>query len=80
VTPERGDQMEALARIAEAAGHTVTPSEGSLVIQAPTAYAAQLNRSAMQAGITLVEIKSHQATLEDTFLSMIGEPDSEGGQ
>ncbi|MDQ2960272.1 MAG: ABC transporter ATP-binding protein [Candidatus Dormibacteraeota bacterium] len=80
VVPERADQVESLARIAAAGGHVVTPDQGGLLVSAPKIYAGELNRLAMQAGITLVEIRSRQATLEDSFLSMIGDADGQGGQ
>jgi ABC-2 type transport system ATP-binding protein len=71
VRPERADQMEVVERIALSRGYAVTRRDGALQIAAPSEFAAALNRSCMAAEVTLVEIHSMQATLEESFLTMI---------
>jgi ABC-2 type transport system ATP-binding protein len=71
VRPERVDQLEIVERIALAKGYVVTRSDGTVHVAAPPDFAAALNRSCMAAGVTLVELHSVQATLEDSFLTMI---------
>jgi ABC-2 type transport system ATP-binding protein len=72
VRAERDDQLEAVAGIAAKAGHTVTRDDGRLHIGANSDYAATLNRECMNAGITLIELHHVQATLEESFFSLIG--------
>jgi len=71
VRPERVDQLETVERIALAKGYVVTRSDGTVHVAAPPDFAAALNRSCMAAGVTLVELHSVQATLEESFLTMI---------
>jgi ABC-2 type transport system ATP-binding protein len=71
VRPERADQLEIVERIAQAKGYAVTRSDGTVHVAAPPDFAAPLNRSCMAAGVTLVELHSVQATLEESFLTMI---------
>jgi ABC-2 type transport system ATP-binding protein len=71
VRPERVDQLEIVERIAQAKGYVVTRSDGAVHVAAPADFAAALNRSCMAAGVTLVELHSVQATLEESFLTMI---------
>jgi ABC-2 type transport system ATP-binding protein len=71
VRPERVDQLEIVERIALAKGYVVTRSDGTVHVSAPPDFAAALNRSCMAAGVTLVELHSVQATLEESFLTMI---------
>jgi aminoglycoside phosphotransferase (APT) family kinase protein len=46
---------------------------GRARVAAPPAFAGELNRLAMQAGATLVELHQVQTTLEESFLQIIGE-------
>jgi ABC-2 type transport system ATP-binding protein len=71
VRPERVEQLEIVERIAQTKGYAVTRSDGTLHVAAPGDFAAALNRSCMAAGVTLVELHSVQATLEESFLTMI---------
>ncbi len=71
VRSERTDQLEIVERIALAKGYVVTRSDGTVHVAAPPDFAAALNRSCMAAGVTLVELHSVQATLEESFLTMI---------
>jgi ABC-2 type transport system ATP-binding protein len=49
-----------------------TVHDGTILVVAPPEVAATINRECAQAGITLVELHHEQATLEESFLSMIG--------
>ena len=71
VRPERVEQLEIVERIAQTKGYAVTRSDDTLHVAAPGDFAAALNRSCMAAGVTLVELHSVQATLEESFLTMI---------
>jgi ABC-2 type transport system ATP-binding protein len=70
VAAEHPAGLATLASLLRGLGRTVRTSNGRLHIDAPASFAAELNRTAMSAGITLVEIGIHRATLEDTFLAM----------
>jgi len=71
VRPERADQLEATQRIAAKYGDC-TLHEGTLHVIAAEEVAAAINRDCVQAGITLIELHHEQATLEESFLSLIG--------
>ena len=70
--PERADQLEPLAALIRAAGHIVHINDDTLAVAADGTWAAQLNRLAMQAGITLVHLSEHRATLEEAFFHLVG--------
>jgi ABC-2 type transport system ATP-binding protein len=70
VATEHPADMARLASLLRSQGRSARTSDGRLHIDAPAEFAAELNRAAMAAGITLVEIGMHRATLEDTFLAM----------
>ena len=71
VRPERDDQLEIVERIAQAKSYATTRSDGTVHVAFPPDFAAALNRSCMAAGVTLVELHSVKATLEESFLTMI---------
>jgi ABC-2 type transport system ATP-binding protein len=73
VATEHPDDLAAVARIAEAAGHTTTIADGRLTIQAPAAFAGELARGCATDGITLTEMTPVRGTLEDRFLQLTGE-------
>jgi len=73
VATERPDDLPAVARIAEAAGHATTVAESRLTIEAPAAFAGELARRAAADGITLTEMTPVRGTLEDRFLQLTGE-------
>jgi ABC-2 type transport system ATP-binding protein len=70
VAAEDPADLGRLAALLRSAGHGAHVIDGRLHIDAEASFAAELNRSAMSAGITLVEIGTNRATLEDTFLAM----------
>jgi ABC-2 type transport system ATP-binding protein len=72
VGAERPGDVDVVAAIARRDGHSVEVADGQVRIHTDRAYAAQLNRAAMGAGVTLTEIALERASLEDTFLTMTG--------
>jgi ABC-2 type transport system ATP-binding protein len=74
VAAERPGDLETVARLAAEAGHPPATADGRrLRIRAPASFAAELNRQAMRHGVTLVELRPTQPSLEDTFLHMTTE-------
>ena len=73
VRPEEAADLDRLAGIARAEGQPVTIVDGALRIAGPAGAAAELNRRAMAADITLAELHYRHDTLEDTFLAMTDE-------
>ncbi len=74
LVPEDVADVEPLAGIGRALGLTVTVDDGRQVrVQDGHNVAADINRRAMRAGITLVRIGVERSSLEDTFLAMTGE-------
>lgn len=67
VAAENPADLPRLLGICETAGHAARIDRERLRITAPNSWAGQLNRTAMQAGITLTELTASQRTLEDTF-------------
>ena len=68
---ESPDQMEKLDSIVMDLGYQAHPQDGSLRVSAPREAAGEINRRAMEAGVTLTEIQHLKSTLEDMFLAMI---------
>ena len=73
VATEAPEQLEIVARIARDRGYAVVIENGRARVAAPPAFAGELNRLAMQAGATLIELHQLQTTLEESFLQIIGE-------
>jgi ABC-2 type transport system ATP-binding protein len=71
-TPEHSSDLVALQQIITAAGYRAEMHDGEVTAFAPPAFAAELNRSAMAAGITLVGLGVRAASLEEAFFSMTG--------
>lgn len=72
VAPEHAHDVEVLAGVVTAAGYRSTTRDDYLEIRAPGSWAADLNRLAMAAGITLRELTMRDANLEQTFLDLTG--------
>lgn len=66
-----------LAPILAGGGWTVEPTDGGLRVAAPADRAADLNRAAAAAGITLGRLVAAQDDLEAIFLAMTGRTDGE---
>lgn len=61
-----------LIELATNAGYQTTRVNGAIEIDAPSIWAADLNRLAWQAGITLRELQATSADLEHAFFAMTG--------
>jgi ABC-2 type transport system ATP-binding protein len=72
VATEDSTQLEVVAKIAGDRGYPVVIDNAHARIAAPASFAGELNRLAMQAGVTLVELHQVQSTLEESFLQIIG--------
>ncbi|MGH2850643.1 MAG: ABC transporter ATP-binding protein [Solirubrobacteraceae bacterium] len=69
-TPEHPADAAALAEICAAAGHPARVDGERVRIQAPEEWAAELNRQAMAAGITLRGLRVVRASLEEAFFAI----------
>jgi ABC-2 type transport system ATP-binding protein len=74
--PERPEQAAALIALVERAGHRVRVAAeeppGTLAIDADASWAADLNRLAAAAGITLVHLSERPRRLEEAFFALTG--------
>ncbi|MDO8363966.1 MAG: ATP-binding cassette domain-containing protein [Actinomycetota bacterium] len=68
--PEHANDVDALAVLVTTAGYGSTTRDDRVEIRAPGSWAAELNRQAMTAGITLRELTMRDASLEQTFLDL----------
>ncbi len=62
-----------LVQLVTDAGYGSTRVNGAIEIDAPAAFAPELNRLAWQAGITLAELQAVSADLERAFFAMTGD-------
>jgi ABC-2 type transport system ATP-binding protein len=74
VAPEHDADRGPLARLLQQAGGTVTPGSGDgvLIVEAPGAGPADLNRLAAQNGITLRQLTERTRSLERAFFALTG--------
>jgi ABC-type multidrug transport system ATPase subunit len=74
VAPEHHADRDVLARLLQQAGCTVTPgnAEDLLVVEAPGAGAADLNRLAARNGITVRQLGERTRSLERAFFALTG--------
>ncbi len=77
VSPEHPGDTGRLAEALVAAGWQVTAADGGIRIAAGADRAAELNRAAMTAGVTLSRLVVVQDSLEELFLEMTGRTDGE---
>ena len=74
--PERPEQAEVLVGLVEQAGHRARPAlqepPGTLAVDADASWAAELNRLASAAGITLVHLSERPRRLEEAFFALTG--------
>jgi ABC-2 type transport system ATP-binding protein len=68
--PEDADDLEAVALLARDAGHPARVEGGEVRVDAPPEWAAELNRRAMSAGITLVGLGVDRPSLEEAFFAV----------
>jgi ABC-2 type transport system ATP-binding protein len=69
-TPEHAGDATALAELCAAAGHPARVDGDAVRVQAPEEWAAELNRRAMAAGITLRGLRVVRASLEEAFFAI----------
>ena len=77
-TPEFGRDLEALVKLSAAAGHDARIDGDSVRVVAGEDWAAELNRQAMAAGITLRGLRSTRASLEEAFFAITGGAEAGG--
>jgi ABC-2 type transport system ATP-binding protein len=70
--PEEPAHLAVLARMVREHGFPFVEEARSLRVTCPVSFAGELNRMATQAGVTLVELRTSQASLEETFFEMVG--------
>ena len=73
LVPEQRSDLDSLAAIAGNLGHGADVEGGSVRVHDGQNAAAEINRAAMRAGITLVQIGVERSSLEETFLAMTGD-------
>ncbi len=71
-TPEHAHDASALAELCAQAGHRAVVEGDSVRVHADEEWAAELNRQAMAAGITLKGLQSTRASLEEAFFAITG--------
>lgn len=76
--PEHDTDLAALVQVAAVAGYEVSEVGGAARILAPLEWAANLNRQATLAGITLRELRPDAVDLEEAFLELTNS--GEGGE
>ncbi len=72
--PEHVADLARLAELLASHGWAVSVREADVLVDAPAAQAADVNRAAAAAGVTLSALRSRNASLEDVFLSMTAAP------
>jgi ABC-2 type transport system ATP-binding protein len=72
--PEHVADLARLAALLTSRGWTVSVREADVLVDAPAAQAADVNRAAAAAGVTLSALRPRNASLEDVFLRMTAEP------
>jgi ABC-type multidrug transport system ATPase subunit len=74
IAPEHDADLELLTKLMEQAGGTVTKGTGygELVVAAPGASAADVNRQAADHGITLRQLGERTQSLERAFFALTG--------
>jgi ABC-2 type transport system ATP-binding protein len=70
--PERLEDVAALVALVEHAGRDVTVDDGMVRVTADEAWAAELNRIAFGAGITLTHLRERRGSLEEAFFELTG--------
>jgi ABC-2 type transport system ATP-binding protein len=71
--PENMKDLGKLVEIAKSLGHQATLLDDAVHVKGEKNFAAELNKAAFAAGITLSSLAPIQASLEETFFEMTGE-------
>jgi ABC-2 type transport system ATP-binding protein len=78
--PEHAHELTALMALCVAAGHPARLDGDAVRVQAAEDWAAELNRQAMAAGITLKGLQSTRASLEEAFFAITDRVDASDGE
>lgn len=71
--PEHMNDLNKLVEIAKSLGHQASVLDDAVHVKGEKNFAAELNKAAFAAGITLASLAPIQASLEETFFEMTGE-------
>lgn len=71
--PEHMNDLSKLEEIAKSLGHQASVIDDAVHVKGEKDFAAQLNKAAFAAGVTLSSLAPIQASLEETFFEMTGE-------
>ena len=69
-----------LGELLASKGWKTTVHDEDVRVSAPASQAADVNRAAAEAGITLSALRPHAASLEEVFLRMTGEDSGDNGR
>jgi ABC-2 type transport system ATP-binding protein len=78
--PEFPGDVGRLGELLSAKGWKTTVHDEDVRVSAPSSAAADVNRAAAEAGITLSSLRPHAASLEEIFLRMTGEDSGDNGR
>jgi ABC-2 type transport system ATP-binding protein len=70
--PEDTRDLETLAGAVRSTGRVARVEDGTLVVDAEATWAAELNRVAISAGITLAHLSERRRSLEEAFFKLTG--------
>ena len=78
--PEIPGDVGRLAELLTSRGWKTTVHDEDVRVSAPASQAADVNRAAAEAGITLSALRPHEASLEEVFLRMTGDESGDNGR
>jgi ABC-2 type transport system ATP-binding protein len=78
--PEYPRDVGRLTEILTSRGWKATAGDENVRVSAPASAAADVNRAAAEAGITLSALRPHAASLEEIFLAMTGDGSGDNGR
>jgi ABC-2 type transport system ATP-binding protein len=78
--PEYPSDVSRLGEILASKGWKTTVHDEDVRVSAPASVAADVNRAAAEAGITLSSLRPHAASLEEVFLRMTGDDSGDNGR
>ena len=78
--PEYPRDVGRLGELLAAKGWKTVVHEEDVRVSAPASAAADVNRAAAEAGITLSALRSHATSLEEIFLAMTGDGSGDNGR
>ena len=78
--PEYPSDVGRLGEVLASKGWKTTVHDADVRVSAPASAAADVNRAAAEAGITLSSLRPHAASLEEVFLRMTGDDSGDNGR